>query len=358
MSGLLNWYFANQGALWFLLVPAGLLLFVLFRRPTPSTKSLPLSGFAALLAGEARRTRRRFRWLFTLLLASLILLVLAAARPQRVHAWAKRYSEGIDIAIVLDISESMEATDLIPTRFLAAKRTITDFISKRADDRIALVVFGGEAVTKAPLTRDYDFLRTQVADLRLRDLKQGTAIGNGLLNGIARLRKSESKTKVVVLLTDGDNNVGAINPVTASLLARQEGIKVYAIGMGQESRVVVPIYAYDDQGRKTQLVAQVPSYINPELLRRIAENTGGKAWMARDTGALQQVLQEIDRLEKTRVRLLPMQRKEELFLYPTLLATLLLFLAYLLLETRFRRAPSPVPWPTRRPRTTTPAEAL
>jgi len=336
-----DWQFGDPTMLLVALLPLAFALWFFFRKKRAPKDSLPFSSWSELLEKERKRTRRAFRLLFAFFLVGLLGLALGAARPHRVKAWAKRFSEGIDIVLVLDLSESMEADDLVPTRFIAAKKVIGDFIAKRTDDRIGLVVFGGESVTKAPLTRDYGFLRDAVRDLRLRELKQGTAIGMGLANGISRLRGSESHSKVLVLLTDGDNNVGAVNPVTASLLARQEGIKIYAIAMGAADRVVVPIYAYDEFGRKTQLVAQVPSYLNPELMRRLAANTGGRAWMARDTGALQQVLQEIDRLEKTRVRLQPMQKKEELFTIPALVAFFLLMLTVLLLETRFRWVPVP-----------------
>lgn len=339
-SWLPDWQFGDPTWLLLGLVPLAFALWFLVRRKRPPKDALPFSSWSELLEQERKRTRRKFRWLFTFFVLGLVTLTLGIARPHRVKAWAKRFSEGIDIVLVLDLSESMEADDLVPTRFIAAKRVITDFIAKRTDDRIGLVVFGGESVTKAPLTRDYGFLRDAVRDLRLRELKQGTAIGMGLANGISRLRGSESRSKVLVLLTDGDNNVGAVNPVTASLLARQEGIKIYAIAMGAADRVVVPIYAYDENGRKTQLVAQVPSYLNPDLMRRLAQNTGGRAWMARDSGALQQVLQEIDRLEKTRVRLQPMQKKEELFTYPAVAAFVVLFFVVLFLETRFRWIPT------------------
>lgn len=346
-SWLPDWQFGDPTMLWVALVPVALALWFFFRKKRSPKDTLAFSSWSELLEKERRRTRRNFRALFAVFLLGLFALGLGAARPHRVKAWAKRFSEGIDIVLVLDLSESMEADDLVPTRFIAAKRVISDFIAKRTDDRIGLVVFGGESVTKAPLTRDYGFLREAVRDLRLRELKQGTAIGMGLANGISRLRGSESRSKVLVLLTDGDNNVGAVNPITASLLARQEGIKIYAIAMGAADRVVVPIYAYDEMGRKLHLVAQVPSYLNPELMRRLAANTGGRAWMARDTGALQQVLQEIDRLEKTRVRLQPMQKKEELFTVPALAAFGLLFLVVVLLETRFRwaRVPTAAPNP-------------
>ncbi len=329
---------ADPQRLYFLLLPlAAVLLGLFWWKEKNAQRRLRLGSYGGFLEKQSQRTRRHHWLLFSGLVLATVLIGLAAARPLHIKSWAKRYSEGIDILICLDLSESMEATDLVPTRLVAAKSVIREFIEKRKDDRIGIVTFGGEAVTRAPLTKDHDFLLAQVEALQLRELKQGTAIGNGLANSIGRLRHSESKSKVIVLLTDGDNNVGAVNPITAANLARQEGIKIYAIGMGKEDRVVVPIYAYDMYGKKTQLVAQVPSYINPELLRKIADLTGGLAYMARDTTALSQILQAIDRFERTKVRLRPMQKKEELFIYPTALALLLLVVLYLLLDTRFRR---------------------
>jgi Ca-activated chloride channel family protein len=160
----------------------------------------------------------------------------------------------------------------------------------------------------------------------------------GIANGVARLRRSESKSKVLILLTDGDSNVGAINPMTATQLARQDSIKIYTIGIGKSDRVIVPIYAYDGFGRRTQLVAQVPSYLNPELLKKISALTGGNSYMARDPGALSNILHEIDALEKTKTKVTKLEKKEELFFIPALLSTIVLLVIQLLLETRFRKA--------------------
>lgn len=324
--------------LWFALLPLGLTLYFLLRRRKSDRPQLLLMSGPSILKKESRRAKWRLRALFALLVFASLCLVLAAARPVKVTSWTRKTSEGIDISIVLDVSESMDADDFPPSRIIVAKSLIKDFIRKRQNDRIGLVIFGGEAVTKCPLTRDHDFLISQVDDVRLRELKQGTAIGMGLANGISRLRRSESKTKIVLLLTDGDSNVGSINPVTASLLARQEGIKIYSVGIGKSDRVVVPIYSYDAYGRRGQLLAEVPSYINPALLKEIARNTGGNAYMARDNGMLYRILQEIDKLEKTKVKMQPMQRRDELFYIPAWLGTFSLFFAFLLLETRFRQA--------------------
>jgi Ca-activated chloride channel family protein len=326
-------------ALLLLLLPAtAALYFLLKRRDSANRKLLLFSGPQGLLKTESHTIRRIYRLFFALTLIALGLLGYVVAKPYVTKPYIQKTTEGIDILITLDVSESMDADDFEPSRIEVARKVIKDFIRKREGDRIGVVIFSGDAVTKVPLTRDYEFLMTQVEDIRLREMKQGTAIGMGLSNAITRLRKSDSKTKVIILLTDGDSNVGAINPVTAAYLARQEGIKIYTIGIGKANRVVVPIYAYDVTGKRTQLIAQVPSYLNPELLQEIARITGGKAYMARDPGMLGRMLTEIDTLEKTKIKITRREQREERFLIPALAATLLLLLCYFLQETRFRKA--------------------
>jgi Ca-activated chloride channel homolog len=333
------WHLGNSQALWLLLLPLLLGAFFLLRRRRPQERrQLFFSGPEALVRRESQKIRRSFRLMFLATVVGLVALAFAAARPFEVNSSIKRTGEGIDILIVLDVSESMDADDLEPSRIDSAKSVIRDFIHRRSNDRIGIVVFSGDAVTKCPLTRDYDFLLSQVEDIRLREMKQGTAIGMGLASGVARLRKSESKSKVILLLTDGDSNVGAINPITATQLAKQEGIKIYTIGMGKANRVVVPIYAYDMFGHKTQLVAQVPSYLNPELLQEISRLTGGKSFMARDSKALSKILQEIDQLEKTKIKITRIEQRKEKFILPALVALGFLFLVVCLQETRFRKA--------------------
>lgn len=322
-----------------LFLPLGLALiyFVFVRRKKTSAFLSRMPGPWKEMLQFMKQTRRAYRSLFLLQIFGMLLLILALARPARQKTIVQKYTEGIDISLILDVSESMDAEDLKPSRILAAKQVIRQFISQRPNDRIGLVVFGGESVMKSPLTRDFDFLLQQVEAIKLRELKQGTAIGLGLTNGIARLRKSKTPNKILILLTDGDSNVGAINPITAAKLAVQEGIRIYTIGIGEKNRVVVPIYAYNSEGRKTHLVAQVPSYLNPELLQEIATITGGKSYMARDSGMLSRILQEIDKLEKTKIQLTAKTEFDELFFYPLLLGSLCLFFSYLLLETRYQR---------------------
>ncbi len=326
-----------NGLYWITLPLVGVFFFWLRKRRPKRSTVLPFSGPVSFMREKTRRLRWVYRGLFGLFVLSLGLLCLVIARPVVRQTWSEKTTEGIDIILSLDVSISMDADDFHPSRIAVAKQVITDFIRKRQYDRIGLNIFGGEAVTKSPLTRDYEFLIRQVEQIELRQLKQGTAIGMGLSNAILRLKDSQAKTKIIILLTDGDSNVGAINPITASQLARQQGIKIYPIGMGQQNRVVIPIYQYDDQGRRGPLLTRIPSYINPALLKEIASITGGKSYTARDSGMLNRILQEINTLEKTRLKMLPRQKQEERFFAFALAATLILLVLFLLLETRFRR---------------------
>lgn len=320
------------------LLPLGLCAYFVFKkRSTRDRLILPFSAMS-IDRRTTRSAKRIHRGLFLATLVALGLFALTIARPAKRHLWAEKWAEGIDIVITLDVSESMDATDFKPNRITVAKAVIDDFIRKRETDRIGLVIFGGEAVTKCPLTRDYDFLKRQLDEVQLRELKQGTAIGMALTNAVGRLRGSTAKSKVVVLITDGDSNVGAINPVTASNLAKEEGIKIYAIGIGKNSRVLVPIYAYDVLGNRTHLLTHVPSYLNPELLDEISGLTGGKSYMAHDEGSLSAILSEIDQLEKSKVKVTPKSRTDELYFWIAFAGTLIIFVVYLLQELRYWRA--------------------
>lgn len=340
--------FANAQWLWLTVVPFLALGLILIGptvaralrggRTAKHPRVLFFSGYPSQINVQTRRLRWLFRGLMALGVTSAVLIAIALARPVRFTTEVKKDSEGIDIVLVFDVSESMDAIDFEPNRMVVAKQVISGFIGRRSQDRIGIVTFGGEAITKAPLTRDHDFLLEQIEEIKMRELKQGTAIGMGLANGISRLRTSEAKTKVIVLITDGDSNVGSINPITAANLAKQQGIRVYTVGIGKEDRVIVPIYAYDAYGKRNQLVAQIPSYLNPALLQEVAQITGGKAFMARDPGALNNILMEIDKLERSALKLSPVHRTEENFLPFALIGFLGLFCFYLLQETRLRRA--------------------
>jgi Ca-activated chloride channel homolog len=279
-------------------------------------------------------------WLpFCLRAAAFALALMALARPQTSTSQTKRNSEGIDIMITLDVSKSMTTEDVGEegkSRIEAAKDTIHRFIAGRHDDRIGFSIFSGDSITLCPPTLDYDFLHSAVDMADVNMLKDGTAIGDGLATAVNRLKDSNAKSRIVVLATDGDNNMGAIAPLTAGEVAAGYGIKVYTIAMGSEGIVNVP------DGRNIfgqKVYHQEESTINPELLVKISELTGGKFYRALDSSALHRIFGEIDKLERTRV-----ERKERVLwdehFQPFLLLALLFFAADLILRsTKFRILP-------------------
>ena len=237
---------------------------------------------------------------------SLALIILALARPQKVNERSEQNVKGIDIMIVLDISLSMLVEDMgvQVTRLKAAKAVVSDFIKGRVSDRMGLIVFSGESYTRVPLTLDYNILQKNLSRVDIastNQLRQGTAIGVALANAAARLRHSP-ESRVVVFLTDGDNNVGSIDPLTALKIVQGENIKVYTIGLGRKSgQAPVRYYTMDSFGRKKVQVMYVTTRINEELMKRMAQSTGGKFFMARNLSNLRSIFSEIDRLEKQKI---------------------------------------------------------
>ena len=229
-------------------------------------------------------------------IVALALLVMALARPQTRDRGGRVEVEGIDIMVALDLSRSMEAADLVPNRLQAAKKVLDDFVARRKSDKIGLVVFGKEAYTHCPLTLDYSVLRTMLAEIQLGLIDGGaTAIGNALGVSLARLRKSDAKSRVVILITDGDNNSGNVTPHQAARYARTMGVKVFTILMGPREGNVMA--GRDPFGRPIR----VNSYpVNPKLLQKIADQTGGKAYRATDRRALEKNFESIlEELEKS-----------------------------------------------------------
>lgn len=263
---------------------------------------------------------------FYLRLVALALLVLAFARPQEGLTREENLTEGIDIQIVLDISGSMAAEDFQPrNRLEVAKDVMQEFVSKRTGDRIGIVVFAGSALTKAPLTSDYQMLNLLLDSIALDTLPDGTAIGLALANAAARLKDSQSKTKVVVLVTDGVNNSGAIDPDSAAAVCEGLGIKVYTIGVGTVGTIEVD--ALDAFGRPVR--RQIRVEFDEELLRRIAERTQGQFFHATDPDSLREIFEEIDELEKTPLEIKRYIRYKEAF-QPFAKLALVLLLAPLL----------------------------
>ncbi len=274
--------------------------------------------YSRLPAGAGRGLWRgawRLHLPFYARLAALACLALALARPQLGYAWEESLTEGIDIEIVLDISGSMGAEDFQPNdRLSVAKQVVKEFISGRPGDRIGIVVFSGGALTRAPLTTDREMLTMLVDSVQLNTLPDGTAIGVALASGAARLRDSAAKTKVMVLVTDGANNAGAIDPASAAALCKGLGIKVYTIGVGAAGRVPVPVPTQDPVTGKVvtrKVMMDVP--VDEALLRQIAARTGGQFYRATDTQGLQRIFREIDRLEKTPIQVKRYVRYQEAF---------------------------------------------
>ncbi len=253
--------------------------------------------------GQGRGVRRgawRLHLPFYVRLAALAFLVAGLARPQLGLAWEESLTEGIDIAVALDISGSMGAPDFQPRdRLTVAKQVVKEFIAGRPGDRIGIVVFSGTAMVRAPLTTDRPMLDHLIDAVEITPLGDGTAIGVALANAAARLRDGDAKSKVVLLVTDGENNAGQVDPLTAADLCRGLGIKVYTIGVGAASgKVEVPLPVLVDGRRVIQKVPmRVP--VDEPLMREIARRTGGQFYRATDGESLRRVFQEIDRLEKT-----------------------------------------------------------
>jgi Ca-activated chloride channel family protein len=269
------------------------------------------------LPGTGRRSRGAFRLHlpFYARLLALACLVLALARPQLGYAWEESLTEGIDIQIVLDISGSMGAEDFQPKdRLTVAKQVVRDFIAGRPGDRIGMIVFSGAALTRSPLTTDREMLDLLVDSVQLNTLPDGTAIGVALASAAARLKASESKTKVIVLVTDGVNNAGAIDPISAAAVCAGLGVKVYTVGVGSGGRVPVPLPAQDPVTGRTvtrRFMMNVP--VDEPLMRQIADRTGGQFFKATDRESLQRVFREIDSLEKTPLQVKRYVRYREVF---------------------------------------------
>ena len=293
--------------------------------------------FSSLRAFRGIRHAGRV-WLRHLLFAckvlAIVFLVTALARPQSSNSWQTYSSEGIDIVLGLDISTSMLARDFTPDRLEAAKEVATKFILERPQDRIGLVVFAGESFTQCPLTTDQAVLVNLLREVQSGMIEDGTAIGLGLANAVNRLKDSPAKSKVVILLTDGVNNRGSIAPVTAAELAKTYGIRVYTIGVGTYGEAPYPVQT--PFGIQLQ---NVPVEIDEAVLKQIASVTGGQYFRATDNDKLQQIYNEIDQLEKSKVEVKHFSKRVEQYFWFGLVGMLLLVTEALLRYTLLRKIP-------------------
>lgn len=271
---------------------------------------------------------------FVLRLLALSCIIIALARPQTRNDEQNTEGEGVDIILCIDVSGSMTAQDFSPNRMEAAKKVAEDFVDQRQTDRIGIVIFSGESFTQCPLTTDHEVLKSQIEQIRNGLLEDGTAIGSGLATSVDRLRNSKSKSKVVILLTDGINNGGLIDPSTAKEIAKAYGIKVYTIGVGTEGYAPTPVSTPMGIVMQNEKVA-----IDEKLLTAIANETGGRYFRAKDNQSLKNIYNEIDKLEKSKVQITTYHRFSEKF-YPFVFAALFfLFLEVLLRFTVFKRFP-------------------
>lgn len=269
---------------------------------------------------------------FILQLAAIGCLIVALARPQSFNSRTTSSVQGTDIVLAVDISASMAANDLQPNRFEAAKKTAADFIQGRPDDNIGLVAFAGQSLSILPLTNDRLTLIGAVNNLKMGDLDNGTAIGDGLASAINRVISGKAKSKSIILLTDGTNNTGEVSPSTASDIARDKGVRIYTIGVGTDQTMAVT----DPYGFTT---TTVETKIDEDALREIAGNTHGKYFRARDEHALRDVFATIDTLEKSRLDVSKFTRMDENF-FPWVLAALCCYVAMLTIRyTLIRRIP-------------------
>lgn len=266
---------------------------------------------------------------------AMAVFIVALARPQSTSSWQDVTSEGIDIVISMDISGSMLAEDFKPNRLEASKKVAMDFIGQRPNDRIGLVVFAGESFTQCPLTTDHSVIQNLFKGVENGMLEDGTAIGMGLANGVKRLKDSEAISKVVILLTDGENNAGSIAPLTAAEIAKEFGVRVYTIGVGTHGTAPFPMTNMFGQ----RVYQDVEVRINEDLLTQVAEMTGGRYFRATDNESLKKVYEEIDQLEKSKIDVTEFRKRKEEFLPLALLGLLLFGLELLLRNTLLRTLP-------------------
>ncbi|WP_415061591.1 vWA domain-containing protein [Bdellovibrio sp.] len=329
-------------AFWLLLPLALILVWTLWnkKKKTPTLQF----GSVKLLKSVTPGLRTRLMNVPTLLKAgALVFAIVALARPQTMNTKIRKNVEGIDIVICLDVSDSMLIEDMKPlNRLEAAKETIKKFIEGRSSDRIGLVVFAGESFTLVPPTLDYQLILQRVGEITSASsakIKDGTALGVSMANAAGRLKDSQAKSRVMIFMTDGENNSGTIDPETGLEIAKGYGIKVYSIGIGKDGPTRIPVYTRDIFGQKIKTYQPFESTVNEDLLSRMASETGGKYYRATSEGSLKKVFNDIDNLEKTKIDVNKFTNYTEKF-PPYLMTAIILYLVGILLgRSWLRRVP-------------------
>lgn len=319
-----------------LLIPY-LIWYLLYRKTSEPTMRMS-DTYAYQYAPKSLRVR--FMWLPMMLrMFVFVLVVIILARPQTHNSWGSRTVEGIDIMLAMDVSTSMLAEDLKPNRIEAAKSVASEFISGRPDDNIGLTIFAGEAFTQCPMTTDHisliNLLQNVRTDIAARGLiEDGTAIGMGLANAVGRLKDSKTKSKVVILLTDGSNNRGDISPLTAANIAKSLGIRVYTIAIGSKTMAPYPM-----QVAGTIQYVNMRADVDVKTLSEIASTADGQFYRATNTAELKKIYKDIDKLEKTKMDVKKYSKRYDVY-QPFAIAALIIFLMEILLRlTVFRRIP-------------------
>jgi Ca-activated chloride channel family protein len=296
--------------------------------------SVKVSTIGAFQQGRSwKNVLRHVPFVFRLL--AIVALIAALARPQFHNDEELKTGEGIDIVLCLDVSGSMLAQDFLPNRIEASKQIAADFVDRRATDRIGVVIFSGESFTLVPLTTDKAVLKAQIYNIQRGLLEDGTAIGDGLGVSVDRLKDSKTRSKIIILLTDGEDQGGRIDPLTGKELAKAYNIRVYTIGVGSEGYAPVPIP--DGSGGTTTRQQKVN--IDEKLLRLIAQETGGLYFRARDNESLRSIYNEIDKLEKSRIEVTTLKRYAEKFFPFAIAAAILLILEVILRYSIFKKFP-------------------
>lgn len=327
-----NYTFINPEFFYLLILPLVILVWYAFKHKTTSSTIV----FSATDSIRKNPTlKQRLRHLpYSLKIIATTLLIIALARPQSSTNWEESTTEGIDIVLTIDISGSMLAQDLKPDRLEASKNVAMDFISKRINDRIGLIIFAGESFTQCPLTTDHNVLINLFKDVKSGMVDDGTAIGMGLATAVNRLKDSKAISKVIILLTDGVNNSGMVPPLTAAEIAEKFGIRVYTIGVGTEGFAPYPFQTpfgiqYQD----------VEVKIDEKTLQDIAILTGGKYFRATNNNSLKEIYKDIDALEKSKIEVTEFHKRSEEFLPFALWALALLLLGFILQITYLKQIP-------------------
>ena len=325
-----NYLFINPEYFYLLIIPVVYSIWYFFKRRNINSEIL-FSNLGSL--NKTKTLKNRLRDLPQIFnIVAICLLIIALARPQSSTNWEESTTEGIDIVLSMDISGSMLAEDLKPNRLDASKDVAVDFISKRVNDRIGLVIFSGESFTQCPLTTDHNVLINLFKDVKSGMVEDGTAIGMGLATAVNRLKDSDAISKIIILLTDGVNNKGVVAPFTAAEIAKQFGIRVYTIGVGTEGYAPYPFQTpfgvqYQD----------VEVQIDEETLQNIATVTDGKYFRATNNSKLKEIYKDIDKLEKSKIEVTEFHKRSEEFSNFAIPAFIILIFGFILEKTYLKQ---------------------